>query len=142
MTDPNTDPIAGPMALDALLDELSDHGGGYLESLESLDSAGDDDGQIEPAYGNVSDWANDWLLPTVERRYAQGSRGGVYWCDQWWAHPEGLQRIYDQHRYLPEMREALDWWAVRLRGILAPPQTAANVVALHQRAAHGIQAVF
>src|SRR5262249_4263269 len=27
----------------------------------------------------------------------------------------GLARIYDQHRYFPEMREALDAWAAELR---------------------------
>jgi integrase len=39
---------------------------------------------------------------------------------------QGLQRVYDQHRYLDEMREALTGWAGRLRGILEPPP--ANVV--------------
>jgi integrase len=33
----------------------------------------------------------------------------------------GMQRVYDQHRYLDEMREALDRWAARLRGIVSPP---------------------
>ena len=30
----------------------------------------------------------------------------------------GLQRVYDQHRYLPEMREALDAWADELHRIV------------------------
>ena len=30
----------------------------------------------------------------------------------------GLARVYDQHRYVDEMREALELWAVRLRGIV------------------------
>ncbi len=41
---------------------------------------------------------------------------------------QGLQRVYDQHRYLDEMREALTLWAARLRSIVEPPP--ANVVAL------------
>jgi hypothetical protein len=41
---------------------------------------------------------------------------------------KGLQRVYDQHRYLEEMREALELWAARLRSIVEPPP--ANVVEL------------
>ena len=41
---------------------------------------------------------------------------------------QGLQRVYDQHRYLDEMREALTQWAARLRSIVNPPP--ANVVSL------------
>jgi len=41
---------------------------------------------------------------------------------------QGLQRVYHQHRYVEEMREALMLWAARLRGIVEPP--AANVVDL------------
>ena len=39
---------------------------------------------------------------------------------------QGLQRVYDQHRYEAEMREALTLWAARLRDIVEPPP--ANVV--------------
>jgi integrase len=42
---------------------------------------------------------------------------------------KGLQRVYDQHRYETEMREALTLWAKRLRSIVEPP-AADNVVAL------------
>jgi integrase len=42
---------------------------------------------------------------------------------------KGLARIYDQHQYLDEMREALDAWAMRLRSIVEPPPE--NVVDLH-----------
>ena len=41
---------------------------------------------------------------------------------------KGLQRVYDQHSYEPEMREALELWAVRLRDIVNPPPD--NVVNL------------
>ena len=34
---------------------------------------------------------------------------------------KGLQRVYDQHRYVDEMREALELWAARLRDIVTPP---------------------
>jgi integrase len=33
----------------------------------------------------------------------------------------GLGRVYDQHRYVDEMREALELWATRLRDIVTPP---------------------
>jgi integrase len=33
----------------------------------------------------------------------------------------GIQRVYDQHTYEPEMREALELWAARLRDIVTPP---------------------
>jgi integrase len=39
----------------------------------------------------------------------------------------GLQRVYDQHKFIDEMREALDSWNARLRAIVNPPP--ANVVA-------------
>jgi hypothetical protein len=41
---------------------------------------------------------------------------------------KGLSRIYDQHQFADEMREALDAWAAKLRTIVDPPP--ANVVAL------------
>ena len=34
---------------------------------------------------------------------------------------KGIQRVYDQHTYEPEMREALELWAARLRDIVTPP---------------------
>jgi integrase len=45
---------------------------------------------------------------------------------------QGLQRVYDQHRYLDEMREALTLWAGRVRSIVEPPP--ANVVAIKKKA--------
>ena len=52
---------------------------------------------------------------------------------------KGLQRVYDQHRYEPQIREALDRWATRLRDIVnptptAPPATPDNVINLKRRA--------
>jgi integrase len=34
---------------------------------------------------------------------------------------KGIQRVYDQHSYEDEMREALALWAARLRDIVTPP---------------------
>jgi hypothetical protein len=41
----------------------------------------------------------------------------------------GLHRVYDQHAYLDEKRDALDRWAARLRHIVDPTPSA-NVVRL------------
>jgi integrase len=44
---------------------------------------------------------------------------------------KGLQRVYDQHQYEAEMREALERWSARLRAIVSPPP--ANVVPMPER---------
>jgi integrase len=41
---------------------------------------------------------------------------------------KGLERVYNQHAYEVEMREALDAWALKLRSIVNPPPS--NVVAM------------
>jgi hypothetical protein len=33
---------------------------------------------------------------------------------------KGLQRVYDQHKFIEEMREALEAWNARLRVIISP----------------------
>ena len=43
---------------------------------------------------------------------------------------KGIQRVYDQHTYETEMREALELWAARLRDIVTPPPE--NVVRLRK----------
>ena len=46
---------------------------------------------------------------------------------------KGIQRVYDQHSYEDEMREALELWAARLRAIVTPPPE--NVVRLKKERA-------
>jgi integrase len=41
---------------------------------------------------------------------------------------KGLQRVYDQHKFIDEMREALEAWNARLRAIVNPPS--ANIIVL------------
>ena len=43
---------------------------------------------------------------------------------------KGIQRVYDQHQYAEEMRDALALWARRLRDIVTPPPV--NVVQVAQ----------
>jgi integrase len=45
----------------------------------------------------------------------------------------GLGRVYDQHRYIDEMREALELWANKLRDITEPPPE--NLVKLNKKRA-------
>jgi integrase len=45
---------------------------------------------------------------------------------------KGLQRVYDQHRFVDEMREALTLWAGRLRDIVEPAPN--NVVSMRAQA--------
>ena len=44
--------------------------------------------------------------------------------------PRGLARIYNQHRFADEIREALELWHRRLRTIVEPAPANANVVPL------------
>ena len=46
---------------------------------------------------------------------------------------KGIQRVYDQHTYEAEMREALELWAARLRDIVTPPPD--NIVRLKKERA-------
>src|SRR5262249_36859265 len=43
---------------------------------------------------------------------------------------KGLSPVYDQNDYEPEMREALERWAARLRSIVEPPPE--NVLAIER----------
>jgi integrase len=47
---------------------------------------------------------------------------------------KGLQRTYDLFKYMPQQREALHRWALRLQQIVSPPSAPVpgNVVALHR----------
>jgi integrase len=46
----------------------------------------------------------------------------------------GLQRVYDQHKYEPQMRRALEAWAAELKRIVSPARSD-NVVALRGKGA-------
>jgi integrase len=47
----------------------------------------------------------------------------------------GLQRVYDQHEYISEQREALEDWARHLRAIVSPDVPADNVLSLRAKRA-------
>lgn len=43
---------------------------------------------------------------------------------------KGLHKVYDQHAYAEEKRQALDWWAAQLRCIVEPAHE--NVVSMRK----------
>jgi hypothetical protein len=49
---------------------------------------------VEPAFADLDGFVSGYLTHVVERRVVTGNVSGVYWCSQWWAHPEALSRVY------------------------------------------------
>lgn len=99
-----------------------------LRTLRALARQRGDD----PATVKLPDWVNHDL-----RRVVKSNMGALKVPDQIselvLGHgKKGLRRIYDQHEYADEIREALESWAERLRGIVAPrpatPPVAGNVI--------------
>jgi hypothetical protein len=45
---------------------------------------------------------------------------------------KGLDRVYDQHKFLDEMRDALELWAGKIRDLTEPPLK--NIVKMKERA--------
>jgi hypothetical protein len=64
------------------LDELEDH----IKTLAAADPA-----KIPRPnwkYRTLDEWVRDWFA----ERYARTS--GVWWCPQWWLHPEAISRLH------------------------------------------------
>jgi integrase len=74
------------------------------------------------------------LLSKEEREKRESARRNIpdHICELLLGHGrKGLQKIYDMNKHAPEIREALDAWAITLRRIVSPPPpapTADNVV--------------
>lgn len=87
MTTPTTDP-ADPVAdLSALLGQLTGDPTPAPPAEEEHASEG-------PVYRNVEAFVGGYLADVVERRIASGPDSGLNWCPRWWAHPEGISRLY------------------------------------------------
>lgn len=75
--------------------------------------AGED--EEEPwLYATVDEWVGDWLAVTIDRRIGDVASSGVCWCPKWWAHPEGLNRIYLLWQTWEQARiggTMPDWWS-------------------------------
>jgi integrase len=77
---------------------------------------------IDQHMGNVPDWKIHDLRHTVRTRVA-GLRITDVIAEMVLGHGRrGLQRVYDQHSYEIEIREALERWAFSLRAIITPAQ--------------------
>jgi hypothetical protein len=73
-----------------------------------------EDDETERLYDTVADWVTDWLSITIDRRISRASGSGVRWCPSWWAHPEGLNRIWLLWQAWETARvegAMADWWA-------------------------------
>jgi integrase len=83
-----------------------------------------------------------WVLHDL-RRVVRTNLAALYVADPvaemvLWHGRKGLQRVYDQHKYQPQIREALARWAARLRTIVGPAPTSPTtekVVVLRSRGA-------
>lgn len=88
---------------------------------------------VSEQLGRETDWQIHDLRRTVRTRLASlGVPDTV--AEQIIGHGrKGLARVYDQHTYEDEMRDALERWAARLRDIVTPPPE--NVVKLGRKRA-------
>jgi integrase len=91
------------------------------------------DRHVTEFLGRETDWQIHDLRRTVRTRLAGlGIPDTV--AEQIIGHGrKGLARVYDQHGYEDEMRDALERWAARLRSIVQPPPE--NVVKLGRKRA-------
>ncbi|NNJ62387.1 MAG: DUF4913 domain-containing protein [Dactylosporangium sp.] len=48
---------------------------------------------LTPVFSDLDAFVRDYFVRVVERRIAVGAAGGLVWCDQWWAHPEAINRL-------------------------------------------------
>lgn len=65
---------------------------GADEQGERYPVADDEDDEDAPFYEFVSEFVEDFLAPTIERKLV-GSGRGLTWCPQWWVHPEAIARL-------------------------------------------------
>ena len=88
---------------------------GFSKSKARLDKL------VDQIAGRECDWQIHDLRRTVRTRLAGlGIPDTV--AEQIIGHGrKGLARVYDQHGYEVEMRDALEHWAARLRDIVTPP---------------------
>jgi integrase len=99
---------------------------GFSKSKDRLDAI------IAAELGKLSPWRIHDIRRTV-RTHLAALRVSDLVAETILGHGKrGLQRVYDQHSYEAEMREALELWAARLRDIVSPPPE--NVVELRTSA--------
>ena len=115
------DPVAD---LSALISQLTGTDPAAAdEGDDEADNASGDDAP-QPAFGDVDEWIREYLAAVLERKVAQGAQSGIYWCAEWWRHPEAISRLYALWRAWETLR--LDpttgmsvWWRDHLEPHLA-----------------------
>lgn len=101
-----------------------------LRYLRALARMRDDD----PSQLTLAPWGAHDLRRTMRTRLA-GLEVNDTTAEMVIGHAKrGLQRVYDQHSYLPQMKRALEQWAVELKRIVTVPRTN-NVVRLRGQGA-------
>jgi integrase len=97
---------------------------GFSKGKERLDKL------LKEDVGTVPPWVTHDIRRTVRTRLASLRISDLV-AEMVIGHGrKGIQRVYDQHTYENEMREALELWASRLRDIVTPPPE--NVVRLNK----------
>ncbi|MGW5922158.1 DUF4913 domain-containing protein [Nocardia fluminea] len=62
---------------------------------------------IPPQFGDFTDFAQRWMLPTISVRLAQANRENTFtWCARWWDHRPVAVRIAHLHSAFEAMRRS------------------------------------
>ncbi|MEU3010113.1 DUF4913 domain-containing protein [Nocardia asteroides] len=62
---------------------------------------------IPPQYRHFTEFAHEWMLPTVCVRLAEANRENTYtWCTHWWAHRPVAVRVAHLHTAFEAMRRS------------------------------------
>jgi integrase len=94
---------------------------GFSRAKEALDKAMLEILRNENADATLPDWVFHDVRRTVRTRLS-ALRVNADVAEMVIGHGKtGLRRVYDQHGFEPEMREALDRWAAALKQIVDPP---------------------
>ncbi|MEV0768527.1 DUF4913 domain-containing protein [Nocardia salmonicida] len=62
---------------------------------------------IPPQFSHFTQFAQNWMLPTISVRLAEANRENTYtWCSRWWAHRPVAVRIAHLHTAFEAMRRS------------------------------------
>ncbi|WP_084721927.1 DUF4913 domain-containing protein [Rhodococcus marinonascens] len=81
------------------------------------DSEDDEGSKVEPMYGSVVEWAEDFFTQVIRRRLgAGGGEGGLAWDERWWLYPEVAGRLtalwyaWEEARVSDKASAMSSWW--------------------------------
>ncbi|MBC7299380.1 DUF4913 domain-containing protein [Nocardia mangyaensis] len=62
---------------------------------------------MPPQFGHFTDFANAWMLPTINVRLAEANRENTFtWCTRWWSHRPVAVRVAHVHTAFEAMRRS------------------------------------